>query len=278
MRAGKIAIFSHLPAKSGIKCASLRKDTMKFQLTDITYTYRGTNGNALSEITAGLDSGKITGLVGANGSGKSTLIKIILRQLIHYSGHYTIDSVPANDCTGSIAGTYGVGYAPEDVILDDSLTGYEMLQLVREVRNIPEKDFTTDLEYLMSQLRIEDWLQKKTCSEYSQGMRRKCAILLAMIGPLKYIILDEPNNGLDPLSIYGLKQAIGDRRDRGCGVLISTHILDIIDKVSDDVIMLRKGSVIYSGMVSELRALWPQKDSLEEIYFDMYSQEDRQGS
>jgi ABC-type multidrug transport system ATPase subunit len=247
---------------------------MKFQLTDINYTYNGTSINALTDITIALDSGKITGLVGANGSGKSTLIKILLRQLIRYTGHYTIDAVSVTDNTGSVAGMFGVGYAPEDIILDDALTGYEMLQLVKEVRNISDKDFTSDLEYLSSSLRVEDWLQKKTCAEYSQGMKRKCAIILAMIGPLKYLILDEPNNGLDPLSIYGLKQAILKCKERGTGVLISTHILDIIDKVSDDVVMLRKGRIIYSGMVTELREMWPQKDSLEEIYCEMYSKED----
>jgi len=194
--------------------------------------------------------------------------------LIRYSGHYTIDTVPVNDYTGSIAGMFGVGYAPEDIILDDSLTGFEMLQLVKEVRNISDAEFTSELDYLLSTLRIDDWLQKKTCGEYSQGMKRKCAILLAMTGPLKYIILDEPNNGLDPLSIYGLKKVISRCRERGTGVLVSTHVLDIIDKVSDDVVMLRKGSIIYSGMVSELRSNWPQKNSLEEIYCDMYSKED----
>jgi len=244
---------------------------MKFSLSDIHYSYSGSGAMALNAVNMALDSGTITGLVGANGSGKSTLIKILLRQLVRYTGHYTIDSVPVNDYSGSVAGMFGIGYAPEDALLDDSLSGYEMLHIVKEVRKIPEKDFADDVAYFSSALRIENWLQKKTCGEYSQGMKRKTSILLAMIGPLKYIILDEPNNGLDPLSIFGLKQAILRCKERGCGVLVSTHILDIIDKVSDEVVMLRKGLIIYSGKVAQLRDEWPQKSSLEEIYCEMYS-------
>jgi ABC-type multidrug transport system ATPase subunit len=247
---------------------------MKFQLTDIDYCYPRTKANALAQINLSFDSGEITGLVGANGSGKSTLIKIILRQLIGYRGSYTIDKSSVDDYTGSVLGTYGIGYAPEDVVLDEYLTGYEMLYLVKDIRNISDSEFTADLANLSTSLRVEDWLQKKTCREYSQGMRRKLSIMIAMIGPVRYVILDEPNNGLDPLSIYGLKQAIAKRKNDGVGVLISTHVLDIIDKISDDVVMLRKGSVIYSGAVTDLRNSWPNKNSLEEIYCEMYSNED----
>lgn len=247
---------------------------MKFQLTSIDYSYPGTKANALQQINLSLDSGEITGLVGANGSGKSTLIKILLRQLISYRGSYTIDNCSIDDYTGSVLGTYGIGYAPEDVVLDELLTGYEMLYLVKEIRNIADNEFTEDLAYLSSALRVEDWLQKKTCGEYSQGMRRKLSIMIALIGSVRYVILDEPNNGLDPLSIYGLKQVIEKRKNDGVGVLISTHVLDIIDKISDDVVMLRKGAIIYSGAVVDLRNSWSHKNSLEEIYCEMYSNED----
>ncbi len=211
--------------------------------------------------------------MGANGSGKSTLIKILLRQLIGYNGNYSIDNSTINDFSGSVLGSYSIGYAPEDVVLDDFLTGYEILYLIKEIRNISDTEFNNDIAYLSSSLRVEDWLQKKACSEYSQGMRRKLSIMIALIGPVRYVILDEPNNGLDPLSIYGLKQVLVERKNRGVGVLISTHVLDIIDKISDEVVMLRKGSIIYSGGVSALRNEWAHKNSLEEIYCEMYSSE-----
>lgn len=246
---------------------------MKFQLCDIGYSYSGSAADALHNINLSFDSGLITGLVGANGSGKSTMIKILLRQLTNYTGSYKIDETRIDDFTGSVPGTYKIGYAPEDVILDESLTGYEILYIIKEIRNINDSQFTADLDYLSSALRVEDWLQRKTCSEYSQGMRRKLSLMIALIGPVQYIILDEPNNGLDPLSIYGLKQVLLKKKESGVGILISTHILDIIDKISDNVIMLRKGAIIYSGSVTELRAEWQDKNSLEEIYCEMYSNE-----
>lgn len=246
---------------------------MKFQLCDIGYSYSGSAADALQKINLSFDSGLITGLVGANGSGKSTMIKILLRQLTNYTGNYKIDETCIDDFTGSVLGTYNIGYAPEDVILDESLTGYEILYIIKEIREITESQFEADLEYLSSALRVEDWLQKKTCNEYSQGMRRKLSLMIALVGPVKYVILDEPNNGLDPLSIYGLKQVLLKKKECGVGVLISTHILDIIDKISDNVVMLRKGTIIYSGGVSDLRAEWQNKNSLEEIYCEMYSSE-----
>lgn len=252
-------------------------EDMKFELTDVEFSYPGTTGNALQKINLSFDSGSITGLVGANGSGKSTLIKILLRQLIGYKGSYRIDDQLIDDFSGSVLGTYGIGYAPEDVVLDEFLTGYEILYIIKEIRNITDQRFNEDLDFLSTSLRVEDWLQKKTCSEYSQGMRRKLSIMIALIGPVRYAILDEPNNGLDPLSIFGLKQAIVKRKNEGVGVLISTHVLDIIDKISDDVVMLRRGSLLYSGTVATLKNSWPQKDSLEEIYCEMYSSEEVAG-
>ncbi|HMA64541.1 MAG: ABC transporter ATP-binding protein [Fibrobacterota bacterium] len=248
---------------------------MKFELSGLTYTYKKTDAHALVNIDLQLDTSTITGLVGANGSGKSTLIKILLRQIVNYTGSYTIDTTIINDYTGSIPGNYKIGYAPEEVILDDALSGYEMLHIIKEVRSIPDQEFIDELEQLCDELRVDDWLKTRTCGEYSQGMRRKTAILCAMIGPLKYIILDEPNNGLDPLSIYGLKQAILRRKQNGTGVLVSTHILDIIDKISENVVMMRKGHIIYDGTVEKLKSTWSDKATLEEIYFEMYSQADR---
>jgi ABC-type multidrug transport system ATPase subunit len=250
---------------------------MKFELTEVEFSYPGTTGNALQKINLSFDSGSITGLVGANGSGKSTLIKILLRQLIGYKGTYKIDSQLVDDFSGSILGTYGIGYSPEDVVLDEFLTGYEILYIIKEIRAISDTTFNEDLEFLSTSLRVEDWLQKKPCSEYSQGMRRKLSIMIALIGPIRYAILDEPNNGLDPLSIYGLKQAIVKRKSEGIGVLISTHVLDIIDKISDDVVMLRKGSLLYNGTVPDLKNKWPKTSSLEEIYCEMYSSEEVAG-
>jgi ABC-2 type transport system ATP-binding protein len=246
---------------------------MKFDLNSVGFTYPGSNIHALQNINVAFDSSKITGLIGANGSGKSTLIKIILRQLIGYAGVYSIDSTIMSDFSGSVLGTYGLGYSPEDVVLDELLTGYEILYIVKEIRNIKDSEFSKDIDAFSTALHVEDWLQKKKCSDYSQGMRRKLSIMIALIGPIKFAILDEPNNGLDPLSIYGLKQILKSRKDDGIGTLISTHILDIIDKISDEVMMLRRGNMIYSGSVNELRNKWPDKNSLEEIYFKMYSKE-----
>jgi ABC-type multidrug transport system ATPase subunit len=243
---------------------------MHFNLNDISYKYAPNADYALRSISLPIDSNLITGLAGANGSGKTTLIKILLGQLIDIEGSYLIDGHTAPSIHGEIPHRYSIGYAPDDVLLDDYLTGYEILEMVASLRNIPRQDLENDINLFSENLKLEEWFYKRQCRTYSSGMRRKTAICLAYIGKHAYAVLDEPTNGLDPLSAYGLKKIIREKKISGTGTLVSSHILDFIEKTADHCIVLCKGSLFYQGPLEALKQSH-NGATLEDIYFSLFS-------
>lgn len=243
---------------------------MVFTLNDLSFKYAPKADYALKGLSLSIDSALITGLAGANGSGKTTLIRILLGQLIDIEGAYAIDGLPASDAHGEMLHRYGIGYAPDDILLDEYLTGYEILDMVASMRKIPRRDFEADITLFSENLRLEDWFQKRQCRTYSSGMRRKTALCLAYLGSPSYVVLDEPTNGLDPLSVYGLKIIIREKKSRGAGTLIASHILDFVEKTADDCILLCKGSLSYQGPLATLTKAH-RGAPLEDIYFSLFS-------
>src|SRR5512136_2641663 len=105
-------------------------------LNDLSYRYSPRQERVLNSLTLLIDTSRITGLAGANGSGKTTLIRILLGQLVSFEGEYLID-----DTSGSLPFTYSFCYSPETPILDNALTGYEILSLVADIRSVDKKSF-----------------------------------------------------------------------------------------------------------------------------------------
>jgi ABC-type multidrug transport system ATPase subunit len=243
---------------------------MLFQLTNLGYIYGPGADYALRDISLSLDSRRVTGLAGANGSGKTTLIRILLGQLIDIDGEYTIDHAKIDDVRGEIMFRYNIGYAPDEVILDEYLTGREILELAAALRNLPIKDFESDIGLFTENLRLEDWFRTQPCKACSSGMRRKIALCLAFLGKREYVVIDEPTNGLDPLSVYGLKKIVQAKKTSGTGALIASHILDFFEKTADDCALLCKGRASYSGSLETLKNAH-EGASLEEIYFSLFN-------
>lgn len=246
---------------------------MEFRLSNLTYSYNRSNNFTLGPIDCSIDSSAITAIIGANGSGKSTLIKVLLRQHIEYLGSYSIDGVEEENCTGDILHQRKIGYLPEVPILDDHLTGFELVSLVKELREIPDDFFKEELEECEELLGIEEWFYSKRCREYSLGMQKKTAIAMAVLGNMNFLILDEPTNGLDPLAVFGLKQLIRKKHEAGTGILVTSHMLDFLEKVVDQVVFLKNGSVVHQDSLESLLEQWGTTASLDEIYFEMHTKE-----
>ncbi|HAJ79364.1 MAG TPA: hypothetical protein DCO75_06295 [Fibrobacteres bacterium] len=243
---------------------------MIFNLNKLFFKYDEKEQPALNNMSLAIDSRLVTGLAGANGSGKTTFIKILLGQLVQFDGSYDVDGEKASDSHGEILYKYDIGYAPDDVVLDEYLTGYEIMEMVAGLRNISGPDLEKDIELFTQSLQLEDWFRQRPCRMYSTGMRRKTALCMAFLGNRKFYVLDEPTNGLDPLSVYGLKTIISEKKSKGAGALISSHILDFVEKTSDDCILLCKGNVSYHGKVAALKLAHDNAD-LEKIYFSLFS-------
>lgn len=246
---------------------------MVFTLDNLDYSYSKNDRFSLGPVSLTLQSDNITALVGSNGSGKTTLIRVLLNELVHYTGVYTIDSKPVRDLNGTVLYNFGIGYAPEHPLLDEQLSGYEILCIIKEIHNIDTETFENSIAQYRHLLQLESWFDTAPCGEYSQGMRKKVSLMIAFLSAFNYLVIDEPTNGLDPLSVFGVKKLITQHKEQGKGVLISSHILDFIEKIAQNIIILKKGSVAFAGRIQELLERWPGK-SLDEIYYHIFTNSD----
>ncbi len=243
---------------------------MIFNLENLLYSYTKNDRFSLGPLSLTLRSDAITALVGSNGSGKTTLIRVLLNELVNYQGVYTIDSIPVHDINGSVLYDFGIGYAPEDPLLDEQLSGYEILCIVKEIHRVNEQTFQNSIAQFRHLFQLESWFDTAPCKEYSQGMRRKVSLMIAFLSASAYLIIDEPTNGLDPLSVFGIKKLLAQYKEQGRGVLVSSHMLDFVEKIAGNIIILKKGSIAFAGTVQNLMESWPGK-CLDEIYYHLFT-------
>jgi ABC-type multidrug transport system ATPase subunit len=244
---------------------------MIITLENLSFTYSKNLDHCLKNLSLSFDTTQITGLAGANGSGKTTLIRILLGQLINFEGKYSVDQEYISEIYGNLSSRVGFGYAPETPRLDDALTGYEILNIVADIRGMNEQDFKLELEQFTAHLHIDDWFRVQRCGEYSTGMRRKVALAIAFLGPIKFAILDEPTNGLDPITVFGLKKIIKAKLEAGTGTLLASHILDFVEKTTDNIVLLKQGELLCHGQLGEVMKSNPDCTTLEEVYFKLFN-------
>ena len=244
---------------------------MILSLDSVSYAYSGAAQRALNALSLAINSSRTTGLAGANGSGKTTLIKILLGQLVDATGNYTIDGSVVGNRTGDLLAAYGIGYAPDLPVLDEVLTGRELLELIAEIHDQDKGAVESATRLFRELLGLDDWFENKQCRDYSAGMRRKIAIAIAYLTAGRFAVLDEPTNDLDPLAVYGLKKLIAHYRGLGIGTLVSSHMLDFMEKTVDDIILLKHGECRYAGSLEALRSQYQKTVTLDEVYFSLFT-------
>ena len=209
---------------------------------------------AVDRIDLQIESGSFVGLIGHNGAGKSTSLRMLMGLLRPTEGRVLVDGV--DTAADPLEARKRLGAVPEEPALYEYLTAREFLEFVAEVRGA--SDITAELE-LTGLGRDAD----RMIREYSQGMRRKTALAAAMLGKPSVLVLDEALNGLDPPSAARVKAALRAAVDGGQTVLLSTHVVETVQAVSDRVVMLAHGRVVADEQVS---ALGP--DGLEKLFLE----------
>jgi ABC-type multidrug transport system ATPase subunit len=243
---------------------------MTISLNNLAYRYKGSNRNALERVSFEIDAAEPMAIVGKNGSGKSTLLKILVGQYVNYAGAYAIDGVSRSNYDGDLLADYRWGYLPEEVELDERLTGYETTMVIGELRGLTGEALDKEIKHLKERLGIEGWFEAKQCKAYSQGMRKKLGLLIAFMGDRRLVILDEPTNYLDILTVLELKKLIREKITEGMGVIISSHIIDFISTLVDRTVVLNEGSVQYDGKLCSLHESSPGA-SFENIIIELLS-------
>lgn len=206
----------------------------------------------LKDINLEIKEGSIFGLIGPNGAGKSTLMKSIIGLVEKDSGKITLYGKEINEKNQKETNK-NLGSLIEAPSFYDHLTAYDNLDLICDMKNINKDKIDKTLRDV-GLIKSKD----KKLREFSLGMKQRMGIAIALIGNPKYLILDEPINGLDPYGIEEMRDLFKRIvKNSNTSILISSHILDEIEKISTHIGILKNGSLTYSGSLEEYRELHP---------------------
>ena len=205
---------------------------------------------AVEDVSFSVHAGEIFGFLGPNGAGKTTTIKMIVGLLQPTSG---IIKVAGYDVQKQSLQAKAVnGYVPDEPNLYPKLTGRELLRFVGDLYNIERQQIERRSEEL---LRLFDLAQAgdDTIDSYSHGMQQKTALAAALVHDPKILILDDPTVGLDPKSARLIKDILRQMANRGAAVFLSTHIMEIAERMCDRIGIINRGRLIAVGTMDELR-------------------------
>jgi ABC-2 type transport system ATP-binding protein len=217
---------------------------------------------ALHGISFGIRSGEVVGLLGPNGAGKSTTLKILSGILAPGEGRVCIQgfSMPEQ----SLEAKRIIGYVPESAGLYECLTAQEYLELIGRLREIEEKALQKKIPTLLEALDIEKQRFNRLAT-FSKGMRQKVLIAAALLHNPPVLLLDEPLTGLDVSSSLLVKDLLGALAREGKTVVYSSHVLDVVERVCDRVLIIHQGNLIADGTLDSLKDR-TKGSTLEEVF------------
>ena len=234
----------------------------------LTKKYR--NRAVVDHVTFTVPPGQVTGYLGPNGSGKSTTVKMLTGLLEPSSGRVLFHG---QDISRDLKGYQRrLGYVPEEPHLYPHLSGREYLQLAGRLRGIARRPLEIKMDELLRLVGL--WNERHSpLASYSKGMRQKILLLAALLHDPELLILDEPFSGLDVNAAMILRSLLHSLAARRKMILYSSHVLEVVEKVADNVLILRKGKVIAHDSVANLRAAMSES-SLEGVFAQLTNPED----
>lgn len=201
------------------------------------------NRAAMDDVSFNVEAGHIVGLIGPNGAGKSTTMRAITGLMSYSSGQITFDGQPVTFNNHSALDK--IGNLIEYPAIYPNLTALEHLKLYAMDTKNP-----ADFKELMHKTQIDgDSFGKRKAKNFSLGMKQRLGIAIALIRNPKLVILDEPMNGLDPQSVHDLRELIRSLAEEGVAFLISSHLLDELQKLVDDVVIINHGKIIQTATI-----------------------------
>ncbi len=219
---------------------------------------------ALDALDLTVAAGQLVALIGPNGAGKSTTMRIVAGLQLQDEGRIVIAGADVTDDPG--ARKARVGLTPQDVALFEHLSAAETLRLVCAVRGVPEGEIEERVGRWLDIARLAD-RRGRMVAEFSGGMKRKLAVAAALVADPPLAILDESFTGLDAESTRALVDALRGYVDEGGAVLLSSHRLELVERIADRVVMLVDGRLRADWSRAELDALIPsQVPSLVDLY------------
>ena len=230
------------------------------ELKNLKKQYNGTY--VLKGIDLSFEPGHIVGYIGPNGAGKSTTIKILTGILPDFEGEATVLGMDIRKEPIEIKRR--IGYIPEQAALYEVLTPLEFLEFVGTLYQMPKKDIERKAMELLRLFGLEAHAEARMNS-FSKGMRQKVLLISGLIHNPEIIFLDEPLSGLDANAVILVKEILAQLKSAGKTIFYSSHIMDVVEKISDRIIIINKGQVIADGNFETLREK-AHSGSLENIF------------
>lgn len=225
---------------------------MLIEVSNLNKSYA--NHQALKNVSINIPKQSIFGLLGPNGAGKTSLIRILTQITQADSGTIIFDGEKLQE-----KHIYQIGYLPEERGLYKKMLIGEQLLYFAELKGLSKADAKKRVKYWVDKFEIKDWLNKKV-EELSKGMQQKVQFIASILHHPKLIILDEPFSGFDPQNAQILVEEILKLRDEGSTIIFSTHRMDTVEKLCDDIAMINKSEVVLSGNKTAIK----QSFSLDE--------------
>ena len=233
------------------------------EINQLTKVYKN-NKKAVDQLTLSVENGDIFGFIGGNGSGKTTTIKAVVG--IHHfdQGEILIDGHCIQKdpltCKSKIA------YIPDQTNLYEHLTGYQYIHFISDLYHVPTAKRKQAIKKYSDLFEMTPNLGN-VISSYSHGMKRRTAIIAALVHSPKLFILDEPFIGLDPKASYLLKQVMQECASNGGAIFFSTHVLDVAEKLCNKIAIINNGKLIASGPTEAVKG----NQSLEDFFMEVQS-------
>lgn len=228
---------------------------------------------ALDNVSFQIHQGDLVGFLGANGAGKTTLIKILMDFSRQTSGELKFSSALGNN---PLEIKSQIGYLPERAYLYQHLTGREFLEYTGAINSIPRAELKDLIKKWSEKITLDHALDRQIRG-YSKGMQQRLGFISALMHSPKFLVLDEPLSGLDPVGRRDFKNILKELNEEGKTIFFSSHIVSDVEEICNKVIFIEKGKLLYDGDIDSLiiqhssdqyRMKFVKNSSIETINFE----------
>jgi ABC-2 type transport system ATP-binding protein len=229
------------------------------------------NFRAVNQIDLRVESGRFYGFLGPNGAGKSTTIKMLTGLLAPSAGRIQILGEDTSDPARALTVKRRIGVVPENLALWDNLTAREYLTFIGRMYGMDLAVVRERAEELLTIMELKE--EKKLTMEFSHGMKKKLALAAALIPKPDLLFLDEPFEGVDAVASRTLRDVLRRCVERGATVFLTSHVLEIVERLCTDVAIIARGQVVHQGSMEDLR----RDGSLEDKFIAVVGGNDHEG-
>ena len=202
---------------------------------------------ALNNVSLDIKEGSIFGLLGPNGAGKTTLIRIINQITMPDSGKVLFDNTPLN-----LEHIRDIGYLPEERGLYQKMSIGDQALYLAQLKGLDNTTAKSELNKWFEKFEISDWWDKKV-TELSKGMAQKIQFIVTVLHKPKLLIFDEPFSGFDPINANLIKDEILQLRDEGSTIIFSTHRMESVEELCDDIVLIHESKKILEGNLDDIK-------------------------